>query len=136
MEEYSERNDLLEDLGFKNYASYLRSALWKSIRRDKLGVDPECYGCGKKRNLQVHHGKYTYDNLAGISSEHLYTVCRRCHKWCEITKDWVKRSPTAATEELERIRARYFRRGRFKKDSRVRIISRSASRTSLLKTQA
>lgn len=104
MEEYADRNALLEDFGFKNYQAYLRGGLWKSIRRDKLGVDPECYGCGKKRNLQVHHGKYTYDNLAGISAEHLYTVCRRCHLWCEISKDWIKRSPSQATLELFRIR--------------------------------
>ena len=131
MEEYAERNDTLEDLGFKDYAAYLRSKLWKSIRRDKLGVDPECYGCGREAT-QVHHGKYTIENLSGLSDEHLYPICGRCHKWIEITKDWVKRSPTAATEELERIRAKYYRRGRFKKDSRIRLtvsVRNSARRT-------
>ena len=120
MEEYAERNDLLIDFGFRNYAAYLHSALWKSIRDEKLAKDPECYGCGRTDHLQVHHGRYTIDNLSGISDEYLFSICPRCHKWIEITKDWIKRSPTAATEELERVRARYFRRGRFKKDSRVR----------------
>lgn len=120
MEEYADRNALLEDFGFKNYQAYLHGGLWKSIRRNKLAADPECYGCGREAN-QVHHGKYTLENLSGLSDEHLYSLCGRCHKWIEITKDWVKRSPTAATEELERVRARYFRRGRFKKDSRIRL---------------
>mgnify|MGYP001607419403 CR=1 FL=1 len=122
---YMERNDFLEDLGFKNYLVYLRGTLWKSIRHDKLAKDPECYGCGRGAN-QVHHGKYTLENLSGLSDEHLFSLCGRCHKWIEITKDWVKRSPTAATEELERVRARYFRRGRFKKDSRIRLTISSA----------
>ena len=126
MGEYAERNDLLSDFGFKNYAAYLRSSLWKSIRRDKIAVDPECYGCGRTDHLQVHHGMYTIENLSGLSDEHLYTICGRCHKWCEITKDWVKRSPTAATDELERIRAKYFRRGKFKKGSRIRLTVSSA----------
>ena len=114
MEEYADRNALLNDFGFKNYDAYLRSSLWKSIRGEKLAKDPECYGCGRNDRLQVHHGKYHISNLTGQSLDDLYTVCSRCHHKCEITAQLVKCSPSEATKHLERIRAFFLRRGHIK----------------------
>jgi 5-methylcytosine-specific restriction endonuclease McrA len=119
MEEYAERNEILFELGFRDYARYLRSRLWKDIRARKLEQDPECYGCGRgddKITLQVHHGKYTYDNLAGNTLADLYTVCARCHHWIEVTRAGYKRNPEDATKELHRLRKLYALRQNNKPD--------------------
>lgn len=122
MEEYAERNDLLEDLGFKNYPAYLRSKLWKAIRKDKLDKEPDCFSCAKPAN-QVHHGKYTLENLTGLTGDDLYSICGRCHKWIEISKSGYKRSPENATKELHRIREWFQRRPRVKQDSQARLVA-------------
>ena len=107
MEEYTERNLLLAELGFKDYKAYLRSRLWKSIRARKLETNPECYVCDRDEGnavMQVHHSAYTRENLLGESPEHLWSLCARCHKWIEITRGGYKRNPTDATKEMFRIR--------------------------------
>lgn len=107
MEEYTERNEILLQLGFKDYKAYCRSDLWKSIRARKLAIDPNCYVCEKgpeKCQIQVHHSKYLMSNLSGKSLDNLFTLCALHHKWCEISHGGYKRNPTDATKEMFRIR--------------------------------
>src|SRR3990167_11031287 len=107
MEEYADRNELLLSLGFKDYRTYLRSALWKDIRIRKLELDSECFACGRGAEstiVQVHHGKYTRENLLGNTLNDLYTVCSGCHKKIEVTRSGFKRTPTEATRELHRLK--------------------------------
>lgn len=115
MDSYAERNEILLELGFRDYKQYLRSALWKGIRKRVLERDNGiCYGCFRLEHhtvVQVHHGKYTISNLTGQSLEHLFTICGRCHKWIEVTKNGYKRTPDAATRELLRIRKSAIVRG-------------------------
>lgn len=110
MDEYAERNEILYELGYRDYKHYLRSRLWKAIREQVLERDSHtCYGCGRdddRITIQVHHGKYTRANLSGQVLEHLYTVCARCHKWIEVTRAGYKRNPEDATKELVRVRKR------------------------------
>jgi 5-methylcytosine-specific restriction endonuclease McrA len=124
MDAYAERNQILIELGFKDYPAYLRSPLWKSIREQKLAQDPECYACARRDGqaiMQVHHGAYTLENLSGMVPSDLWSVCSRCHRWIEITKDGYKRNPQQATEELFKIRKIYRERSKFKDDNRLKL---------------
>lgn len=112
MDEYTQRNEILRALGFRDYKMYLRSDLWKEIRAKQIEAYPECYGCGRgddRITLQVHHGAYTVENLMGLAFKDLYTICARCHKWIEITPKGYKRNPEQATKELHKIRGKYVR---------------------------
>ena len=128
MDAYTERNAILLELGFKDYRAYLRSALWKDIRTRKLAESPDCYSCGSTRLLQIHHAQYTVKNLTGATLEHTYTLCARCHRWCEVSKGGYKRNPAQATREMFRIRKLYDSRRNVKMDSRTVFISRDVSR--------
>lgn len=101
--EYERRAVVLAELGFKDYAQYSRSKLWKGIHDAVIAEDPNCYGCGRPA-LQVHHTFYSRDVLSGKSRDGLYPICKRCHRWIEFTKDGYKRSPGHATAELEKVR--------------------------------
>lgn len=80
---YSERNHHLRKLGFPNYTEYLKSITWTDIRDDFLRKNPLCCKCGGSAS-QVHHSKYTEDNLRGRSTQFLHAVCRQCHENAEI----------------------------------------------------
>ena len=128
MDAYTERNCILAELGYKDYRAYLRSQLWKDIRARKLAQDQSCYGCGREQFLQVHHSEYSLQNLTGTTLDGLWSVCARCHRWCEVTKSGQKRNPDQATKELFRIRKLYDSRRNVKMDSRTVFISRDVSR--------
>ncbi len=106
MEEYSERNEILLRLGFKDYKAYCRSQLWKEIRERKLAIDPYCYVCERREGckIQIHHGRYHEANLSGKDLSDLWTLCAAHHHWIEITKGGYKRNPEDATKEMFRIR--------------------------------
>lgn len=108
--EYERRNENLLILGFKDYAQYCRSKLWKSIRDSRIANEPRCYGCGRPA-VQVHHTRYTKEVLAGESTDGLYSICKRCHWYCEFTKSGKKRSPADATKHLLVIRKAAILRG-------------------------
>lgn len=83
---YEYRNENLKKLGFKNYQSYLRSELWKSIRSRVLqNAKFRCIRCRKKAT-QVHHRAYDMATLRGDELSALTAVCDRCHKKAEHTK--------------------------------------------------
>lgn len=107
---YSKRNAILKQMGFRSYSAYLNSGLWARIRAKKLAAHPKCYGCDKKA-AQVHHGKYTYQNLSGLSDDGLYSVCGVCHFTSEFTHDDKKRSVRGARIALHKKRRnlKYFK---------------------------
>ena len=122
MDEYADRNLILLELGFPDYKTYLRSSLWRNIRSSKLQQDPGCFACARETGdvvMQVHHGKYTHENLRGESLEHLYSICTGCHKKIEITRSGFKRSPSEATRELHRLRRFYQSRKHFRDGNHV-----------------
>ncbi len=123
MEEYANRNETLLAMGFKDYRAYLRSKLWRAIRRKQLEKCPDCYGCSKPAN-QVHHTSYDYGVLNGESNDGLFSLCARCHMWVEVTKSGYKRTPTQATKELERIHRMYAHPSRLKFDRPIARLAR------------
>lgn len=98
---YSKRNDTCKKIGFKSYAAYLDSPLWKSIRKRVFSFKGgDCVSCGGKAN-QIHHSEYTYENLSGKTFDGLYPVCGDCHHSAEFSNDGDKRSIDEANNLLK-----------------------------------
>jgi 5-methylcytosine-specific restriction endonuclease McrA len=63
-----------------NYRKYLKSKLWKHIRRNVLRRDRWiCASCGNKAT-EVHHISYDPATLKGERLEELMSLCRECHE--------------------------------------------------------
>lgn len=122
--EYARRNEILHQLGFKSYKHYLRDPLWAEIRARKLKQDPYCYGCSKPAQ-QVHHEHYSEAVLLGETLGGLYSICKRCHQYIEITRDGYKRTPQQATAILKRIHRIYNSRPRLRADNRMKVIRKT-----------
>lgn len=103
MRVYRERNRVIRAMGFKDYAAYLKSDLWKGIRERVLAERPHCEGCGKDAN-QVHHSAYRKKDLEGRDLRRLYSVCGGCHYRSEFrSRDHEKLNPKQATTKLAQI---------------------------------
>jgi hypothetical protein len=87
---FDDRLSILFYLGFKSYAEYLRSSLWRRIKSAFLELHPYCCCCLRHAN-QIHHRAYDYDTLAGLSNEQLAPICRKCHNEIEFYTDGSKR---------------------------------------------
>lgn len=87
--EYSTRKAIVRGLGFKSYTGYLRSSLWKKIRRQVLERDQGlCLIClvdPPKKAQTVHHKFYSTDNMNGSSLAGLFSCCNGCHRVVEYT---------------------------------------------------
>lgn len=76
----NERQDALDKLGFDDYGSYLRSALWSAIRRRVyVRADGRCEACGEQPPENIHHWSYSVATLQGEQLKHLEAVCKPCH---------------------------------------------------------
>ncbi len=81
-----------------DYADYLKSPLWRKIKRRVLKRDGEtCRRCGGKAT-RVHHRSYTDEVLAGNDDEQLASICEGCHNFIHFDDNGYKRSP----EETDR----------------------------------
>lgn len=82
-ESYEERNAIVRQLGFRNYRDYLNGDLWARIRGGVLNrAKFKCSCCGNEAN-QVHHQKYTRENLSGASIKFMVAICGTCHNGIE-----------------------------------------------------
>jgi len=82
-ENYNSRDVTLKEMGFATYKDYLKSDLWKRIRRKVLKRDKEtCEICHCKGN-QVHHSRYHKNDLTGKNLNFLHTICGDCHEKIE-----------------------------------------------------
>jgi 5-methylcytosine-specific restriction endonuclease McrA len=87
---YNKRNALLQCLGFKTYRDYLQSDVWKRIRRQVLERDQyKCFCCGRPAT-EVHHQKYSKQELMGTKLDKLVSICRGCHQNGEFFLDGTK----------------------------------------------
>lgn len=72
--------DLLYELGFTSYESYLKSDLWRDIRSrafDHWGH--RCRPCGMPAR-EIHHSNYDIETLRGDSLHGLWPLCGNCHR--------------------------------------------------------
>ena len=88
---YAGRDAMLFWLGYPSYADYLRSDLWRTIRKRILVRDGNrCCVCHGKAS-EVHHAAYTRAAMLGQEDEQLLSLCRDCHKGIEFTPGGSKR---------------------------------------------
>ncbi len=62
--------------GYKSYQDYLNGDWWR--RFSDSVRDSECYCCGGRCDLVVHH--LTYNTLCREREEDVVTVCGGCHE--------------------------------------------------------
>ena len=97
---YPKRKRHLRSLGFKSYAEYRKSDLWKTVRTMVFKAKgPTCLSCRSRPATEVHHGTYDLAVLVGADLRPLYPVCRECHKEAEFDGDR-KRNVMEATAAL------------------------------------
>ena len=76
-----EFRSVLAELGFRNYAEYLASPLWRSIRqRVYEAKGDDCQVCGVSRAVEINHERYDRNTLTGKTLKYLVPVCRHCHE--------------------------------------------------------
>jgi hypothetical protein len=77
----------------RQYPEYLRSMLWKKIRKRILKRDGNvCRRCGG-RATEVHHRSYSEAVLAGNDDEQLVSICKGCHNFITLEDLGARRSP-------------------------------------------
>jgi hypothetical protein len=82
-EPQARRNAVLLEMGYKDYAEYLKSPLWGKIRKSVLVRDgKKCCRCDQKAN-QVHHRDYTREALMGDDTSDMVSICAACHEFIE-----------------------------------------------------
>lgn len=96
---YAERNRVLRQLGYVDYAAYLASPLWSEIRGQILYRSPRCCACPRVAS-QVHHRSYAKAALTGEDVTQLVSICRECHSEIEFAGE-EKLSLTAANNKLD-----------------------------------
>jgi hypothetical protein len=90
---YQQRDDLLRRLFGQTYQEYLASLLWDKIRTEIMRrAAGRCHLCHNVAT-QVHHSKYTRENLLGTNLKGLNAICATCHRGIEIKDDGTKRTP-------------------------------------------
>ena len=99
---YAKRDLLLKELGYENYAAYLRSDLWHSIRGFVMRAHRgKCGLCGGMAT-EVHHVSYSKDALLGRGLLHYFPICNRCHKEHEFDSRGRKVSAEACHEAMRK----------------------------------
>ncbi len=100
---YGERDGYLRQLGFSTYQAYLASPLWQEIRARKLAKHRRCQLCDRWAS-QVHHSKYTLQNLQGRSGKWLLSICGGCHLKVEFTPTMTKLTLADASKKTARLK--------------------------------
>lgn len=99
---YAERSRIVRSLGFKEYENYLSSRLWRNIRQAVIRKSGgRCVRCKSADTLQVHHRRYTHQNLSGDSTDDMMALCRLCHHAAEFRPDGVKATLDEANAFLD-----------------------------------
>jgi len=106
---YDKRDSVLRAMGFSSYQTYLKSGLWRGIRRTVLAARPTCECCGA-RAIQCHHLDYSRRVLSGRDLDGILACCRACHHAIEFDRQHRKRSfQNARKVALEMVAAYHLR---------------------------
>jgi len=87
MGDFSSRDQLVREVGLPDYRTYLESELWGRIRRRVLRQANSRCCCCDNRATQVHHSRYTLENLAGNSLIGLHAICAECHELVHLNEE-------------------------------------------------
>ena len=104
---YGDRNRLLQMMGFASYADYLKSDLWKWIRRHVFAKSHVCHIC-RIRATVAHHSSYHEASLKGKDISGIYPLCHSCHEKIEFRdQDHHKLTPKEATKKMKVLRKQH-----------------------------
>ena len=88
-------------LGFASYDAYLKSSLWRRIRRRVLKRDEsKCRRCKGTADL-VHHLSYAIAALRGDADHLLVSLCDGCHNFIELDEHGGRRAPSERDKLLD-----------------------------------
>ena len=104
---YTRRRSVLVAMGFDSYAEYLRSDLWKTIRKTVLKRDRFRCRCCRGKATEAHHREYTEESLSGLDTSTIVSVCRACHVSSEF--DGIKKVPVSIANNRMNQKARALR---------------------------
>jgi hypothetical protein len=89
LEAYIKRNEVLKRMGFHSYQDYLKSWIWRAVRKKQLKKQPLCTGCGEAAT-EVHHLVYDESTMRGFCDRGLVSICRTCHESVEFDERFNK----------------------------------------------
>ena len=96
---YLKRNEILRSMGYRSYRSYLKSPLYKGIRKQVFGkYHGKCAICVKKAS-ECHHRRYLRSDLTGSNLNFIIPVCHECHTKIELYPTGKKRSFSSAQSQ-------------------------------------
>lgn len=108
---YQSRDAVLRRIGFKTYADYLRSGLWRKVRKKVYREKGDsCYLCGSWADA-LHHNRYHKNDLLGRKLKYIFPVCRYCHEQIEFDGNTKRHLRQVKAIFEERRRAYLFRTG-------------------------
>lgn len=119
---YDERDSNLRKMQFKCYRDYLNSNLWGRIRNkvfQRKGY--RCSLCSGHAE-ELHHNRYSLEDLQGKDISHIHPVCSLCHYMVEHTASGTKRDLIGAKDEFNH--RRKLRVGKIKFDARRDVVRR------------
>lgn len=101
---YASRSRTLNLMGFRSYAEYLKSDLWRRVRAKVFASKGRaCCICGEHAT-QVHHNRYHRNDLLGKRLRFLNPICGRCHEGIEFLADGNKATVKQAGKAFDRLR--------------------------------
>lgn len=81
--DYDSRDAELKSIGFANYREYLKSDLWRAIRRKVYALKGRvCHLCPNQADA-LHHNRYHKNDLLGKKLDFIHPICNRCHERIE-----------------------------------------------------
>ena|ERR1700678_3210273 len=101
MNAYDERDKNVRALGFKDYAEYLASDLWRGIRLRAMKAHGSLCAVCRRQADQVHHRSYARIVMSGHDIGPLMPLCRADHERAEIRSDGSKATLTEANKYLD-----------------------------------
>ena len=101
---YESRARVLRRMGFRSYAEYLKSDLWREVKARMFKVKgTNCYLCNRPA-YTGHHNRYHEDDLNGNRLKFLHPICQKCHSEIERHSDGTKTEFYEARQRYNRAR--------------------------------
>lgn len=104
---YQERDENLTQMGFRSYAQYLKSELWKEIRGRVVDkYNSQCTICNQFGRT-VHHTSYDLSTMKGDDIQHLTLLCSSCHFKEECTMSFLGKTKVHCEDLWHKLSIRY-----------------------------
>jgi hypothetical protein len=100
---YVLRDLTIRGMGHASYRAYLRSDLWRAIRRRAFKLHGwRCKACARKTRT-LHHLSYSKATMRGDDLTLLVPLCRSCHYKVEFDRKGRKRGMEGALSAYNRL---------------------------------